>query len=105
MHTCNGIVVNETKASLDQFFVSLLFLKSFATVELPGFLIECTVIRSLCYHYSAPHSHKEFTEAGQDAPGISAGEEWPFLLWGLGWVVLKHMFVHLLFSLDMPVNI
>ncbi len=45
-----------------------------------------------------------FTEAGQDAPVIDAGEEWPFLLWGLGWVVLKHMFVQLFSSLDMPLN-
>ncbi len=25
-----------------------------------------------------------FTNAGQDAPRIHAGEEWPFLMWGEG---------------------
>src|SRR5436309_2055055 len=34
--------------------------------------------RSPCVHVL------QFTKAGQDAPDLQAGEEWPFLVWGRG---------------------
>jgi len=44
------------------------------------------------------------TNAGQDAPRIHAGEEWPFLIWGEGWWG-KRLFVHLFSFLDRSLKI
>ena len=45
-----------------------------------------------------------FTVAGQDAPVIHAGEEWPFLSWGLGHGVFKRLFVQLISFFDISLN-
>ncbi len=48
---------------------------------------------------------KPSQKAAQDAPVIDAEEEWAFLIWGLGRVVLKRLFVQLFSFLDTPLNI
>jgi hypothetical protein len=45
-----------------------------------------------------------FTMSAQDAPVFQAWEEWAFLLWRMGGVVLFHFF-HLFSFLDMPLKI